>query len=269
MSSTLISIYNPELKDGASLHGAVINMVCGLDHSILRIGLALVQIRKEKHFKDLGFRFMSHCIQDLCEKTGKDRSSLYSWLKMGETYIKHEKDLKKAGFGPRDPSKLLYLDRALSIHPKKEVFSNFKKMNQRNFADYARGKTQQDEALRAENPAPQAPDQAQHQRNTIKNISRFEMINQGFISPDWGHTFFYEKKLAAWVNKGLSDRALSMLLPAMRISFNALDRDGYVTAVHLDNWDEFLTFEPYGIWARNLMRKDMRRVVGEGARLLT
>jgi len=260
MNTTLIPIYDAEQADGPSLNEAVLGIIRGLDQSILHIGLALDQIRKDKLHKDLGYRFMSHYIQDLCETTSKDRSSIYSWLKMGEVYNKHKKDLEKAGFGPRDPSKLLYLERALAKYPKKEVYANLKTMSQRKFAAYARGKETvlKENTLDLTAPGPQTSIRNQYQREIIKDLSNYEIINQGFNAPDWGHTFFYGKKLAAWVNKGLSEKALSVLLPAMRISFNVIDREGYGTVVHLDTLEEYLSFGDYAKRAREEMRRDLR-----------
>jgi hypothetical protein len=69
-----------------------------------------------------------------------ERSSLHNWLYIGETYVKYRKDLEKIGFSDEDgPTKLPYVDRALELYQKKEVFRAVKDMSLRQFISFSKG----------------------------------------------------------------------------------------------------------------------------------
>ena len=217
----------------------ILDTIKAIDHSILSIGLGLVKVRDEKLFRDLGFPHMSAYVFFLAEQSQKNRSSIYKWLQIGEIYQKHRTDLEKAGFmGNDSPTKLPYLERALALHPKDEVFTNIKVMTQREFAVFAKGK-----AVKVTSTEEAALD------------SRDEISEK---ADTWGHSFFYRDMEAARVNKDLPRRIYKMLIPAIRLSFNALDKRSYVVAVHLDNYREYQRFSKIAVEAREQMRANMK-----------
>ena len=56
-----------------------------------------------------------------------------------EAYIKHRNDLEIIGFSDSNgPGKLPYLERALAVGERDEVFNNLMNMSQREFADFAK-----------------------------------------------------------------------------------------------------------------------------------
>ena len=146
--------------------------------------------------------------------------------------------MKSAGFTGNDsPTKLPYLERALQRNPKDQVFNSIKKMTQREFAEYA--------------------------KSGKKNVSgnEGEDLCDCETITNWGHSFSYRGKEAARVNKKLPRKILKMLLPAIRLSFNALDKKSYVVAVHLKNYKEYEKFQDIAIAAREKMRIQMSRSI--------
>ena len=240
-----------------ALSGGILDTIKAIDHSILSIGLSLVTIKTEKLFKELGFRHMSAYVFYLAAQSKRDRSSIYKWLQIGEIYIKYQAELEKAGFSGNDsPTKLPYLERALMNNPKDEVFINIKEMTQRAFSAFAKSSdfaNAGDFALAKSNDFTKAPD--------ISKVNTFEM------SDSWGHSFFYRGIEAARVNKILPRRIYSMLVPAIRLSFNALDRRSYVVAVHLENYQEYIRFSDIAVKAREDMRVQMRTQMRSRLRL--
>ena len=187
--------------DAAALNENILDTIKAVDNSILSIGLGLVRIKTEKLYRELGFRHMTAYVLYLAEQSQRDRSSIFKWLQIGEIYIKHKTDLESAGFTANDsPTKLPYLERALQGNPKDQVFNRIKKMTQREFAEYAKNKEK------------------------IKTGNDGEKICDCETITNWGHSFSYRGKEAARVNKKLPRRILKMLLPAIRLSFNALDK---------------------------------------------
>ena len=57
-----------------------------------------------------------------------------------EAWLKYRKDLEKIGFSDEDgPTKLPYVDRALALYQKKDVFRAVKDMSLRQFISFSRG----------------------------------------------------------------------------------------------------------------------------------
>ncbi|MDR2921840.1 MAG: hypothetical protein LBU85_00695 [Treponema sp.] len=77
------------------------------------------------------------------------KTTLYNWEYIGEAYITHRADLDRIGFiGFNDddgPTKLPFLPRALEHYTKREVFKNIKGMTKREFEDWSRGDTIQND----------------------------------------------------------------------------------------------------------------------------
>ena len=71
---------------------------------------------------------------------------MFNWLSIGEAYLKYRSDLDKIGFNDSyGPTKLAYLDRALETNRKQEVFRNIKDMSVREFIEFSRGETADNE----------------------------------------------------------------------------------------------------------------------------
>ena len=70
--------------DPAEIDRGIRDTIKGVRLSILTMGLGLAKMKSESLFKELKFRSMSAYVDRLCEETKMDRSSIYSWLGMGE-----------------------------------------------------------------------------------------------------------------------------------------------------------------------------------------
>jgi hypothetical protein len=83
---------------------------------------------------------MAKYIESLCEEFHMERSGLHNWLYIGETFLKYRKELEKIGFSDEDgPTKLPYVERALAIYQKRDVFRAVKDMTLRQFVSFSRG----------------------------------------------------------------------------------------------------------------------------------
>jgi hypothetical protein len=112
----------------------------GVRLSILAMGIGLAKIKAKGLYIDLKYHGMAKYIESLCEQTQMDRSSIHNWLYIGETYLKYRKELEKVRFSDEDgPTKLPYVDRALALYQKKEVFKAVKSMSLRQFVSFSRG----------------------------------------------------------------------------------------------------------------------------------
>ncbi|MCL2092877.1 MAG: hypothetical protein FWH12_01660 [Treponema sp.] len=216
-----------------------------LDNSILNLGLCLVRIRDEKLYLRLGLPHMSAYVMALAEETKKNRSSIYKWLAIGEIFLKYEEKLRSIGFGPlNSPSKLPYLERALARGPEDLVYSYLMEMNQRDFAHYAKtGKTKGPAVL------DQKMDELLPEPSSLmKEVSGKEEF-----------TIYYQETWAVKVNKALTKNVIKWIRMAIQLAFNALDRKGSVTAVHLDSIRELIRFNVIAAEAREKMQAEMRR----------
>ena len=251
------------LDDPEKVHQAILETIKVMEYSVLYLGLALVKIKTEKLYRDLGYKHMSAYVQGLVEESQKDRSSIYKWLNIGEVYTKYQGKLEEIGFSSKNsPTKLPYLERALQKSPSNEVYDNIMKMSQREFASYAKHSRD-------------AKHSSDAKHSTFAKSGDFDMGNSSVSretennaeglpaeitekTDEWGYSFTYRDKIAVKVNNTLSKRALRMILPSVRLALNALARRGYVVAVHLDNYREYRSFEKIAIEAREKMRTQLR-----------
>jgi hypothetical protein len=103
-----------------------------------KLGIALAKLRAQGYYKDLGFKSIRAYLLNLSDTSSYDFTSLKRWLRIGEAYVKYKDELEKIGFTASDGStKLNYLERALAIHKKEEVFRHIKTMTFRDFYDYS------------------------------------------------------------------------------------------------------------------------------------
>ena len=126
----------------AEIDKGIRDTIKGIRLSILAMGIGLARIKKMRLYVDLNFRRMNKYIEQLCVETRMERSGIFNWLSIGETYLKYRSDLEEIGFNDSDgPTKLLYLNRALETKQKQEVFGNIKDMSVREFKEFSRGGT--------------------------------------------------------------------------------------------------------------------------------
>jgi len=198
-----ISLDYAKSDDPAEIDQGIRETIRGVRISILTMGIGLARIKTEGLFRKLKFRSMSAYVDHLCEETEIDRSSIYSWLGMGEAYIKYGSELETIGFTDQDgPSKLPYLERALALGRKDEVFTNLKNMSLREFTDFAKSGN-----------------------GTNPDAMPFLEIR--------GNTFYLQGQKAIIVNKNLGSKNTEMLTETVRVVCRALERGGTVVAVHL------------------------------------
>ena len=234
------------LNDATALNKGILDTIRGMNQSILTLGLALVAVKQGKLYRELGFQKWRAYLLYLSKESKRSRSSIYHWLQIGEIYEKHKAKLETIGFTSHDgPTKLPHLERALAENPEDEVLANLKTMTHREFAQYARSERVISAVPAADIPVlvVEAPDE---------DLDDTQIECETLTS--WGHSFYYRGKEAARVNKNLPWRILRMLLPAIRLSFNALDKRSYVLAVHLNNYREYTRFKEIAIKAREDMR---------------
>jgi hypothetical protein len=126
--------------DAAEIDQGIRETIKGVRLSILAIGMGLAKIKAQGLYVDLRYHSMAQYLESLCEQTQMERSGLHNWLSIGEAYLKYRKELDKVGFSDEDgPTKLPYVDRALAIYQKKDVFRAVKAMTLRQFVSFSRG----------------------------------------------------------------------------------------------------------------------------------
>jgi hypothetical protein len=126
--------------DAAEIDAGIRETIRGVRLSILAMGIGLAKIKARGLYADLKYHSMAQYIESLCEQTRMERSSLHNWLYIGEAYLKYRKDLERIGFSDEDgPTKLPYVDRALALYQKKDVFRAIKDMSLRQFISFSRG----------------------------------------------------------------------------------------------------------------------------------
>jgi len=175
----------------------------GVGLSILTIGLGLAKIKSEQLFLELNFRNITSYIEDLAKSTKNDRGNVFNWLKIGETYLKYREELEKISFtGSDGPSKLPYLERALTRGEKKEVFDNLMNMTLRKFKAYAKSCDEK----------------------SVEDAASWEIR---------GNILYIKGQRAIIINRNLGKKTINMLKGAVRIACRALERKSTVVAVHL------------------------------------
>ena len=217
-------------EDPVKLDQGIRDTIRGVGHSILCIGIGLVRMKSEKYFIKLKYKNMSAYINGLAKDLKMDTSSIYNRLRIGKTYLKYREELENIGFDAGDGvSKLPYLERALAKRPKEEVFLSLMAMGQREFMDYARSQP-------GEKPV------------SDKNLKFQKWELRGYI-------LYIDGKRAIILNKDLDEKTIRMLLAAMRASCRALEREGVILAVHLNNNEELRRFARIAKRERKKMRE--------------
>jgi len=108
-------------------------------YTILAMGLGLARLKEKGLYIDLKFHSMNDYLESLCDEMQIERSTAHNWLYIGEAYIKYRRDLERIEFTDADgPTKLPYVDRALELHEKREVFKAVKEMSLRAFQQFSK-----------------------------------------------------------------------------------------------------------------------------------
>jgi hypothetical protein len=129
-------------EDAAEIDAGIRETIRGIRLSILAMGIGLAKIKAGGLYVDLHHRSMAKYIESLCDEFQMERSGLHNWLYAGEAYLKYRKELERVGFSEEDgPTKLPYVNRALELYQKKDVFRAVKEMSLRQFISFSRGET--------------------------------------------------------------------------------------------------------------------------------
>ena len=135
-----VSLDYANSDDAAEIDTGIRETIKGVRLSILAMGVALARFKAKGMFIDLRYHSMNDYLESLCDEMKVERSTAHNWLYIGEAYIKYRKELNRIEFSDEDgPTKLPYVDRALEIHEKREVFRNVKDMTLKAFKEYAKG----------------------------------------------------------------------------------------------------------------------------------
>jgi hypothetical protein len=135
-----ISLDYANSDNAAEIDTGIRDTIKGIRLSILAMGLGLAKLKSKGLYVDLNFHSMNDYLESLCDEMKIERSTAHNWLYIGEAYIKYRRDLERIKFTDADgPTKLPYVDRALEIHEKREVFRKVKDSTLREFKEYAKG----------------------------------------------------------------------------------------------------------------------------------
>jgi hypothetical protein len=142
LSSPQISLDYANSDNAAEIDAGIRDTIKGLRLSILAMGLGLAKLKAKGLYIDLKYRSMNDYLENLCLEMQVERSTVHNWLYIGEAYIKYRRDLERIEFTDSDgPTKLPYLDRALEIHNKSEVFKKIKDLTLQKFKEYSKPET--------------------------------------------------------------------------------------------------------------------------------
>jgi len=204
-------------KDNAvEIDARIREIIKGTHLSILTMSLGLVKIKVCGLYRDLGCNTMGQYITRLCNDTRMERSSFFFWANIGEIFIKYEHDLEEIGFNDSDgPTKLRYLEKALKINPREDVFNNLKTMSLMEFINFSRGKTG---------------------KNEIEG-STWDVNIQG-------NSIFVDGKPAIKISNKLDRRVSNYFKRVIHLSCNALSEEGIVLPIFPRNRKEIRRFRP-------------------------
>jgi hypothetical protein len=198
--------------DAVEIDAGIRETIKGIRLSILAMGIGLAKIKAGGLYIDLKYRSMAKYIESLCDEFQMERSGLHNWLYIGETYLKYRKELERIGFSDEDgPTKLPYVDRALALYQKKDVFKAVKDMSLRQFISFSRGE------------APAAPEESAIR---VKG-------NQVYIGD----------RLAVTLDEGLDPKTRAYLEGVIVEAGRALEAREVILPVRLYDMDELRRFE--------------------------
>ena len=210
--------------NAAEIDRGIRDSIKGIRFSILAMGLGLAKIKERHLYKDLGCRSMTKYIQMLCHDTKMDQSSIYNWLYVGEAYLKYRSDLEQVGFSDDDgPTKLPYLERALAVREKDEVFDNIKNMSVSEFIDFSKGE-----------PDKTHPDMP------------YVIIK--------GNIVYINGTRAIILNRNLGRRTSAYFFRVIEVACEALEKGGLIVPIFVKTKKDARRFE----WAAERLKAKMR-----------
>jgi hypothetical protein len=140
MPSSHINLDYINSDNAAEIDTGIRETIKGIGMSILAMGMGLAKFKAKGLFIDLKYHSMNDYLEKLCDDMKIERSTAHNWLYIGEAYLKYRRELDKIEFSDADgPTKLPYVDRALELYEKREVFKNIKNMSVLAFKEYSRG----------------------------------------------------------------------------------------------------------------------------------
>ena len=211
MNSTTLNYADSD--DPAEIDSGIRETIRGIRPSILEMGLGLAKIKSCRLFADLGHKSMTGYIRSLSADNKIDHSNVFNWLYMGEAFIKYRNELELIGFSDSDgPTKLPYLERALAIREKQDVFDNIKTMSVREFMNFAKG----------DFAAP-----------------RSDMPYVSFS----GNVVYIQGRRAIILSKHLNRRTTAFFVRVIEVACEALEKGGVIMPVFLRNMKEARRFE--------------------------
>jgi hypothetical protein len=139
LPSSHVSLDYINSDDATEIDTGIRDTIKGVRLSILAMGMGLAKIKAKGLYVDLKYHSMMDYLENLCDDMQIDRSTVHYWLQIGEAYIKYRRDLERIEFTDEDAStKLPYVEDALEIHEKKEVFKAVKEMSLRAFKEFSK-----------------------------------------------------------------------------------------------------------------------------------
>jgi hypothetical protein len=209
--------------DAAEIDAGIRETIRGVRLSILSIGIGLAKIKAKGLYIDLKYHSMAKYIESLCDEFQMERSGLHNWLYIGEAYLKYRKDLERIDFSDEDgPTKLPYVDRALALYQKKDVFQAVKDMSLRQFVSFSRG------------TPPAAPEESSIQVR--------------------GNQVYIGDRLAITLDEGLDPKTRASLEGVIVEAGEALEAGEVLYTTRLYDRDELRRFER----AAERLKKDLR-----------
>jgi len=209
-------------EDAAEIDAGIRDTIKGVRVSILAMGMGLAKLKAKGLYVDLKYHSMNDYLENLCDEMQIERSTAHNWLYIGEAYIKYRRDLERVEFNDADgPTKLPYIDRALEIHEKRDVFKNIKGMSFRAFKEYSRSE------------------------KTAKKPSKVRVI---------GKQLFIGKKLAVTFSEDLDPKTRGYLAKINLQAGEALEAGDVLFVTRLYDMDELRRFER----GADRLKKEMR-----------
>jgi hypothetical protein len=137
--SSQISLDYANSDDATEIDTGIRETIKGVRLSILAMGLGLAKLKAKGLYIDLQYHSMNDYLENLCNEMQVERSTVHNWMYIGEAYIKYRRELEHIEFTDSDgPTKLPYLDKALEIHNKREVFQKIKDLTLQKFKEYSK-----------------------------------------------------------------------------------------------------------------------------------
>ena len=204
-----------ESDNAAEIDRGIRETIRDIRISVLAMGVGLANMKAKGLYKDLGCKNLTEYIQRLSDETKMDRSNIFSWMRIGEAYIRNKSDLEQIGFTDSDgPTKLSYLNRALEKNDKQEVFDNIKNMSVREFKSFSKAQ-----------PVIESP------------------AGRGWAVSVRGNRIYVNDKLMVILSKKNEPRAAAYFKTVLDVVCEALEKEGFIVPVFVRSRREVRLFE--------------------------